>query len=291
MRAQELLREGKPDEALAELKSAVQKDPSNAKLRVFLFQLLSIDAKWESALAQLEISGDLDPGNLAMVQAYRETIRCEGHRARVFRGEISPLVLGEPDRWVALLIEAFKLSANGQHAEASRFRKEAFEFAPPTSGELTAGDQSTCTFEWIADADPRLGPVLEAMLNGQYYWIPMHRISQIDVEAPADLRDFVWTPVHFTFATGAQSVGMIPTRYFGSEAEVDPNIRLARKTDWIAESCDANEDDSYRGIGQRMLATDANDFALLEIRKISLNVDVEDSESLASECVNPVVIA
>ena len=277
MLAEELLREGKLDEAFTELKTAVQQNPSDAKYRVFLFQMLTVVGKWESALTQLEIAGDLDPGNLAMVQAYREAIRCENSRSRVFAGEVSPLIFGEPDRWLALMIEALKLSASGQHAEAQRLREEAFESAPTTAGQIETTGEHQDAFEWIADADPRMGPVLEALLNGQYYWIPFHRIARIDFEAPADLRDFVWTPVHFTWANGGQSVGMVPTRYPGSELVSSPLIQLSRQTDWQPVA-GASDGELVVGIGQRMLATDSGEYALLDVRKITLDVEDESSE-------------
>ncbi|MEO1616201.1 MAG: type VI secretion system accessory protein TagJ [Planctomycetota bacterium] len=277
--AHEFLRLGQLDEALASLKQDVQSDPADAKHRIFLFQLLSVFGKWDSAVKQLEISGDLDPANLAMVQAYREAIRCEQQRQRIFRGEESPLILGEPDEWLALLIESLKQHAAGNGAEAASLRGTAMEAAPTTSGQLTLADESTSDFEWVADADPRMGPVLEALLNGQYYWIPMHRIAQIDFEAPADLRDFVWTPIQLTLATGVQTVAMVPTRYFQSEATNDSAIRLARKTDWQ----NVPGDDAQFGLGQRMIATDADDFALLDLRRISLNVEMDATDEEATQ--------
>jgi type VI secretion system protein ImpE len=275
MLAEDKLREGDLDGSLAALKAAIQKDPADAKLRVFLFQLLSVSGKWESALTQLELSGEMDAGNLAMVQAYREAIRCENLRSQVFEGKLSPLIFGEPDRWLALLIQAAKLTAHGQHAEAQHLRDEALELAPATSGTIHVTGDHQSAFEWIADADARLGPVLEVFLNGQYYWAPFHRIAEIEIEAPADLRDFVWTPAHFTWANGGQSVGMIPTRYPGSELQADDLLQLARKTDWnlVAETAGNNE--LYLGVGQRMLATDADEYALLDVRKITLDVERE----------------
>jgi type VI secretion system protein ImpE len=217
-----------------------------------------------------------------MVQAYREAIRCEDLRSQVFAGKISPLIFGEPDRWLALLIQAVKLTAAGQHAEAQRLRDEALESAPTTAGTIHITSDHHAEFEWIADADARLGPVLEVFLNGQYYWVPFHRICEIEIEAPADLRDFVWTPAHFTWANGGQSVGMIPTRYPGSEAHADSLIRLARKTDWELVG-DANSDNElYLGIGQRMLATDGEEYALLDVRKIVLQVESETPPELDS---------
>ena len=74
MTAEECLRDGKLGDALAELQNQVRGDPSNAKQRIFLFQLLSVLGQWERAMTQLNVAGDLDPGALAMVQAYREAL-------------------------------------------------------------------------------------------------------------------------------------------------------------------------------------------------------------------------
>ncbi len=70
--------------------------------------------------------------------------------------------------------------------------------------------------------------------------------------------------------TGGQASGLIPTRYPGSESSEDSFIRLARKTEWteLAES-------NYQGLGQRLLATNVEDYALMDIRKIELNQNSE----------------
>ena len=52
------------------------------------------------------------------------------------------------------------------------------------------------------------------------------------MEAPEDLRDFVWMPAHLEFANGGESVALIPTRYPGSEQSADGVVALARKTTW-----------------------------------------------------------
>jgi hypothetical protein len=110
-------------------------------------------------------------------------------------------------------------------------------------------------FDWIADADMRLGPVLEAILNGRYYWIPFSRTRRIEIEKPEDLRDLVWMPAHFEFANGGEAVGLIPTRYPGSETSEDGAICLARKTVWQEVSPGV-----FHGLGQRLLATDKGEY-------------------------------
>ena len=130
-------------------------------------------------MTQLDVLGDMDAGTLAMVQAYREPLKCEGVRAEVFAGRRSPTIFGEPEQWMAHQMEALKLTANGHYTQARNLRDQAFEMAPATSGSIDGK-----TFEWIADADARLGPMLEAIVNGRYYWIPFHRIRRIQIEEP-----------------------------------------------------------------------------------------------------------
>ena len=272
MSAEEALRSGNVAEAVEHLKDQVRANPADAKLRTFLFQLMAVSGDWDRALAQLNVSGELDAGTLAMVQAYREAIRCEALRQKVFAGERAPLVFGEPESWIAQIVEAVRLSAQGQHAEAQRMRDEALETAPATSGRIqVAGASDAEPFEWIADADSRMGPILEGIVNAKYYWIPFHRISKIQIEEPADLRDMVWLPVFFTWANGGETIGMVPTRYFGSESSDDGLIKLARKTEWVQQT-----EDAYFGMGQRLIATDQGDYGLLDVREIVLDVDVDE---------------
>jgi type VI secretion system protein ImpE len=69
-------------------------------------------------------------------------------------------------------------------------------------------------------------------------------------------------------------VGLIPVRYPGSEQSPDNAIRLARKTDWRTVT-----DTNQLGLGQRLLATDADDYALLDIRRIAFNAMESDAEA------------
>ena len=273
MDAQVSLSQGKPEETLLQLQATVRSDPSNVKHRVFLFQLLAVMGQWDRALTQLNVAGELDASTLAMVQTYREALLCEGLRADVFAGKRSPVVFGEPEQWIALLLESLSLMADGQYAKSQDVRNQAFELAPATSGII--GDPSgpdSETFEWIADADARMGPVLEAIINGRYYWVPFHRIQSINIEVPEDVRDMVWMPAYFTWANGGETVGLIPTRYPGSEASEDNPIRLAQKTTW-----QELDDGVYQGMGQRMLATDVGEYPLMDLRLITLNSDAAET--------------
>jgi type VI secretion system protein ImpE len=258
--AEQALRDGDPQQAVKLLQDQIRAKPADGKLRVFLFQLLSVLGQWDRALNQLNVAGELDASTLAMVQTYRETIQCERLRDQVFQGKKVPLLFGEPEPWLALLVEALIRDGRGEAADARRLRDQAFEQAPATPGQ--ADGQA---FEWIADADMRLGPVLEAVINGRYYWVPFSRLSAVTLEAPADLRDRVWMPAHFQFANGGEMVAFVPTRYAGTDLS-DPLLALARRTEWLepSEGC-------FVGAGQRTLATSAGDLALMDLRSITLD--------------------
>lgn len=261
MQAAERLKSGSLEEALADLQAEVRKNPSNPQSRVFLFQLLCLLGRWDRARTQLEVVADLDKQTISMVQTYGALLQCEGVRTEVFAGKRPPLVFGKPGEWVALLLEALKLTAQGKHPEAGTLRARAFEAAPTTSG--TADGQP---FAWIADGDSRLGPMLEAVVNGRYYWIPFQRLREIRIEKPTDLRDLVWTPAHLTLANGGETVALIPTRYPGSEADPDNAIKMARKTTWVEAA-----PETFLGLGQRVLTTDQGELSLLDLRSVALD--------------------
>jgi type VI secretion system protein ImpE len=254
---------GDPRAALERLQEDVRARPSEPKLRVFLFQLLCVLGQWDRALNQLKVASELDPLSLPMAQMYGDAVRCEAIRDEVFDGKRSPMVLGEPEQWLALLIESRLIAGRGEAAHSEEFRLRAFEEAPASSGNIDGRP-----FEWVADADSRLGPVMEAIVNGRYYWVPFTRVSEVTMEAPEDLRDLVWMPAHLRFVNGGESLALIPTRYPGSETSDDGAIALARKTSWEPIGPDA-----YRGLGQRVIATDAGETPLLEIRAISVTHD------------------
>jgi type VI secretion system protein ImpE len=216
--------------------------------------------QWERARAQLKALAELDATALALAHVYDMTIRCEELRREVFAGAKTPMLMGEPPAWTALLVQALAVAAQGRHAEAAALRAEALDKATPVPGTIDGH-----AFEWIADADSRLGPVCEAMVEGRYYWIPFERIRSVTIEAPTDLRDLIWLPATIGFVNGGETAGLLPGRYPGSESHADGLIRLARRTEWIQVA-----PDTFHGQGQRMLATDTDEYALLSVRRIEL---------------------
>ena len=248
------LKAGQLDQSLQLLQHDVRKRPDDARLRVFLFQVLAVLGQWDRALAQLGVIAELDAGALPMVHAYREAVSCERWREQAFAGLRAPLLFGTPEPWMAQLVGALGREVAGAAVE----RAAAVMQAPAITGEIDG-----VPFAWLADADPRLGPMIELIANGSYYWVPMQHIAAVQTEAPCDLRDQVWLPATLSLTNGGELVGFIPSRYPGTPASGSDALLLARGTDWVGQG------DSQLGLGQRMFATDTADYALLDTRAIA----------------------
>jgi type VI secretion system protein ImpE len=257
MKPEELLKEGLLDETLKALQQVVRDDPANAKPRVFLFQLFSILGDWKRANTQLQVLSEMDSDSMMLARIFEPVLLCEAIRADVFAGKRTPIIFGEPPEWIGSLAEAMSLFGKGEFQAGAQLRDRAFEAAPMSTGKVNGE-----SFEWIADADERLGPILEVILEGKYYWVPFCRVRQVFIQPVTDLRDLVWAPAQFVWENGGEASGHIPTRYPGTETSQERALKLARKTEWIDQS------GVHTGLGQRVLATDANEYPLLEIRTI-----------------------
>ncbi len=266
--AEQALKDGDAQRALKLLTEQVRSHPQDAKLRVFLFQLLCVLGQWDRALNQLTVAQELDPLTLPMVQTYRAAIACEAQRGQVFAGQKAPMLFGEPETWVALMIEAMLRDGRGEADVADQLREQGLAQAPSSVG--TVDGQA---FAWIADADGRLGPMLEAVINGRYYWLPWNRLAKVDIDPPQDLRDAVWMPAHFEFVNGGDVVGLIPTRYPDTPLAAGDLLALARSTEWREARPGV-----FTGLGQRLITTDDTDFALMDIRSVVITVITQAGE-------------
>ena len=172
----------------------MRKRPGDAKLRIFLFQLLAVMGQWERALTQLKVAADLDPTTLPMVQTYRtrpahaRAMRSDGVRGQAPRRHCS----ASPPMDGAAGARRCGSSRQGQFEAGRTLRERAFEDAPATAAERIDGK----LFAWIADADSRLGPMLEADHQRSLLLDPVRTArGASQFEKPADLRDLAWMPV------------------------------------------------------------------------------------------------
>ncbi len=261
--AEALLKSGDLDGCLQVVMSQLRSDASAIKPRILLFQLYCVVGEWERARRQLYILKDMDAATIPMFESYDSIIQCEHVRRAVFAGERSPLVFGQPAEWTAKLAAALAALAAGRLSEASALRDAAFDEAPTVQGQIDGRH-----FEWLADADGRLGPLFEVFIKGNYYWVPMDCVASLRLSEPEDLRDLVWAPVELRWSNGGEAVGFMPARYPGSESADDTRLQLSRLTEWQEPVPEL-----LIGLGQRLLLTDEDEYPLLGVRQIDINSD------------------
>lgn len=260
--AEELVDRGDLEAALQAVIADVRATPAAIEPRMALFQLACIMGDWARAAKQLETVAELDPEAAMMARAYGAAIQAETTRQAVFAGVERPVCLGQPPAFVAMLAEALALEARGEDEAALALREQALAAAEPVAGSLNGE-----SFAWVMDADVRLGSVLEVIVQGNYRWLPFASVRELRAEVPKDHKDLVWAPVQITLANGGELPAFVPVRYPGSEASPDPAVRLARITTW------EDRPSGQRGLGQRLLATDTGDHALLDLRRLRLSSD------------------
>ena len=225
-----------------------------------LFQRYCQAGRWQKALEQLQAYARMSAEAEAFAYAYRIALQQELLRERIFRGETDPLLPDNADEWLRVLASTLKQPSVGT-LSARDLRAQALELAPTSSGVL---DEKP--FEWIADADSRLGPICEAIVEGAYQWIPYSAIASIRITAPANLCDLVWLPAGIKLrGDNKPRPALLPARYPLTEGLIDGHLRSALTT-W-----EKQETDTWIGHGVRVLTTDNQEKSLLDIRRIDFD--------------------
>lgn len=256
-----LLKSGQLTAALAATKAAIRKDPTQAELRFMLFQILSLQGDWEAASNQLVAYSELTGRQSPLPIVFNDLIRAEVRRKHVFLGEEAPTIFGEPPPWISLLVQSVSHAAKGEWEAAMALRAQSLEDAPAVSGTINGSP-----FAWLMDGDSRLGLVFEAIINGQYYWVPQSRIRSLHMEPPEQARDAVWNAARVTLANGAEISAFLPVRYPGAGTWTDDLLKLSRRTDWQEPLAGF-----FVGLGQRVLMTDSAEVALLDVRDLEFS--------------------
>ena len=251
------------DEELSAVQSRVRAFPEDRQAREELFHLYSITGQWEKAGTQLRLLSGLDKGAKKLAPLYEALIKAELQRHAVLAGNAKPTIFGEPEEWMAWQVRVLELVSRNESAAAAELRDHAWDAAPNSPGNINGE-----VFDWIADADGRIGPILEAVVDGVYYWVPFIRIQSITMEEPKTLGDLVWARATFQWRGGAGATGFVPVRYNGSESSGNGDFQLARKTEWMEQP-----NGWVFGAGQRLFITSQTDrdYPLLDTRRIEFH--------------------
>ncbi len=252
------LKEGRLDAALASAKDAVRKAPTDAAHRSVLFQLYCLTGNWDGALTQLRLVSDFDVSAALWVGVCERLLACERERQRVFAGEKPPTLFGQPQEWVGNTVEALRLGLDGHWDAAAASQARALEAAPAVAAEVNGQ-----RVEWLADGDSRFGPVLEAFMDGKYYWVPFEHLKELRLRPRTHLMDSIWAPVDFVWTNEGRADGYVPVRYPDSEKSADSQVQLGRKTGWREAA-----ENYFLGEGHRSFVSNAAEYGLAELQSV-----------------------
>jgi len=198
MSPRELFQAGKLDEAVQALGAEVRDNPTDARRRTFLFELLCFEGQWDRAEKHLHVLADASKEAQLGAVLYFSALHAERVRHELFRKKDYPRA--------------------------------------PGKGNPRGGTVDGRAFETIDDADARVGPRLEMFAAGAYLWIPFEHIEAIEIQEPKRLRDLLWIPA--LVRTGPsfkdQELGevLLPVLAPFSYQHADGNVRLGRSTEW-----------------------------------------------------------
>jgi len=227
---QELFRAGRLDEAVEALSAEVRNDPTDARRRTFLFELLCFAGQFDRAEKQLDVLAQRGQDAAMGTLLYRSALHAERVRQEMFTGGGYPA--GRPPR--------------------------------PVSGTLNG-----TPFQSLNDADPRIGARLEIFAAGQYTWIPLEQIASVRMRPPERLRDLLWAPAAVRTSPDFRGMELgevlVPALAPLSWRHPDDAVRLGRMTTWepLAEGTEAPA-------GQKLLLVDDQEFPILELRELDI---------------------
>ena len=228
MDASSLYKAGQLGPAIEALGIELRKQPSDAKRRTFLFELLCFAGEYDRAVKHLDVLAAGSPDAEAGAMLYRAALHAQRTREDMF-------VAGE-------------LPLKAEHPSP-------------------AGTCNSEPFGSFVDEDDRIGANLEVFIAGSYTWIPFRYIESVEMQAPAKLRDLLWAPaiLRTTKDFRLQDLGevLLPTLAPGSWKHPDDAVKLGRTTLWQEDASG-----EVSPVGQKIFLADERDFSVLEIRDL-----------------------
>jgi type VI secretion system protein ImpE len=233
MKAEQLLREGKLDEAVQALGEQLRENPTDTRSRTFLFELLCFRGDYDRASGHLKLLGSQSKDAGVGALLYEGALHAERLRAGMFRDDDLPAPLPE--------------GASG-----------------------LGGSLNGRSFTSLSDADPRIGARLEIFAGGDYLWIPLNQVTSIEMKAPARLRDLLWASAVLEMGPAYQQRDLgevlLPVLCPLSFQDPDDQVRLGRVTEWCRDA-----QGREFPLGQKMLLVDGEEFPFLEVRKLEIS--------------------
>src|SRR5436309_3128595 len=146
MTTTDLFQAGRLDETIAAVSAELKSNPTDARRRTFLFELLCFSGDYDRAEKQLALLADKSKESALGSLLYRGAMNAEKTRTEMFQKESFPVSAGS---------------------------------TIPVRGTLNGKP-----FSKLEDPDPRLGARLEVFAAGDYMWISFADIALLEIDPP-----------------------------------------------------------------------------------------------------------
>lgn len=260
-KAKELLAQGNVAAAVQEATQQVRDHPADLTARLTLFELLCLTGELDRAEKQLDVLEQQREQKDLGAQVYRNCLKAERERRRVFAEGIEPHFLGEPPAYVDLHLQAICLVREGKIGQARQMLDQAEEERPALPGRLNG-----TAFEDFRDYDDFVAPILELVVHDKYTWLPLEQLRQIEVTPPRQLRDMMWASARLLSLSGVEGEVMLPALYAGTSLHANDSVRLGRMTEWQKLG-----EELYRAVGLRVFLVDGQEHSLFEMGNIEFD--------------------
>lgn len=246
---------------------SIRSQPQTAQHRIALANVASLLGDYDRALQQIQTAALLDKKLEPTAHMLRILIRGERLRERVFSGACRPLVLGEPESWLGIYLQALSEPPD----RAAELRLSVTNDLPELGGQADDSE-----FAWFCDGDSRLGPSFELILNGEYYWISATNVAKIDFTQPTSVLDLVWAPVKLKLVNGGAHDAYMPARYpiASTSTTEDDAILIGSRTEW-----DEVSGHTWHGRGRRTWLANGEDIPMFQAT--TLNFREPDTSTVA----------
>lgn len=226
----ELYHTGQLGLAIKALGEELRSHPLDARRRTFLFELLSFAGEYDRAENHLDVLADQDPKSVAGMLLYRSAVHAERTRQEMFL-------------------------------------KRQFPSSSTAAAEDHGGEWNGRPFEYLGDADDRIGDHIEMFIAGSYTWLPTRYIERLEIEPPVNLRDLLWARARLDaspeFRVRELGEVLLPVLSPLSYLSADDAVKLGRVSVW-----ETDPDGAEALKGQKMLLVDGEEVPLLEMRSV-----------------------